>query len=215
MKNLVIILAISFYIIIGFNCKGKSANEFIISQNIDTTELKYERVFPEAYRNYFDSVIGYHGKKGVIKAKDKNNFAIIYLNKHNTQVRDNALFGDNRFISAFTNTFFKDDTLSINANKAFFEAGDLQVVIHISGKYFAGYYYEHADGLDNFKYTLMSPLTQTLVLDKAPAFEYGKILTGRYEGTFRRPSDNHQNTDTAIVRVKVIFRCVEKQLLRL
>ena len=178
MKNLAIILFAGCCFIIGIGCKRKGVDEFIISPNIDTSELKYERVFPPAYENYLDSEDGYHRKKDEIKNEEINSIALIYFYKNGTLVRDGPLFGDNKFLSAFSDALFRDDTLAIDIRRTSSEFGATVVTIKLSDNYFSSHYYEYNDSLDELKHKRIPPIKQTLILDKDPVFEERKVLTG-------------------------------------
>src|SRR3569623_1113899 len=117
--NIIAYLLFFSYAIISNSCKSKCLNEIVVSNSIDTSELVYEKVFPEAY---YDSVendlIRFNPEikkqKRKITKECSYNIEIVYLYENGKLVKhEDPLFNGNRYFSSYCHASFLDDTLTI------------------------------------------------------------------------------------------------------
>ncbi len=212
------------FVLITTGCKSVAQDKYIISVNIDSSELKYEKLFPPEMQAKLDSMTKTLNLKPETKIEKeykesrKNNVAVIYCYDSDTLVKfKNEGAGSENFIRAISQAIYYNDTLQIVTGVGFFASNS--IMIKIAGDGFTGAYNEDADHTPVFKYTkndsnyiddiTVNALSEKLILNKRPTFNNGEVLMGEYEGVFK-PFYEKEVGEEHIRKVKwrVIFKCV-------
>lgn len=211
-----------FIILLLASCRSKGQNKYIISANIDSSELKYEKFFPADLQKRQDSLYANLNlkpktkKEKAYKEKLKNDLAIIYAYDDDFSSASNIDSSKSKFVRALSYVTYANDTLKITVGVGFFAFAG--VVINIRGNYFEGKFITGSDGEGNLKYNKtdtnyvsdiqVDAVSEKLTLNKNPFSNGNNILMGVYEGTFKPFYEkNVGEVHETKVKWKVIFKC--------
>jgi len=219
--NIITYLLVFSYAIVSNSCKSKCLNQIVVSNSIDTSELVYEKVFPQAYYDSLENDLikfnpGIKKQKRKITDEYGYNIAIVYLYENGKLVKhDDPLFNGNKYFSSYCHASFLDDTLTIRMQTESFDKKVSGIIIKIIGNCYSSYYYEKTNWLDNSPIDRVNAKNQKLILNKMPILEWGRVLTGEFEGVFEPTPENNYTPGTNEIKVRVIFRGSETQYFRI
>jgi len=204
------------YCLICLSCKSRVSDEYVISNQIDTSGLNYDKLFLAAdkYADSLSNKMGLSkdtvGKKGIEFYKEyrKNNIALVYI----SDLADTAS-SSLEATPAILQVKKENDNVHLVAGVGFF--GGYAVDIKIKGSKYSGSFYEAAqDSMfkhDTADEKFIEEITvdaqaQKLYLSKVPHFNGNECFFGQYEATFKPYYEKDGGIIIRKMKVKVIFK---------